>query len=139
MNNDLKQILPEIIDIRRTLHENPELSYSEYSTTELIKNTLTKWGLEFHPFEHLETGGYCDIGDGYILAFRSDIDALPINENPCHEFCSKNSGIMHACGHDYHTAIGLGLLKYFVSHQSELNGNFRAIFPKCPAICLTVY
>jgi len=128
MNNDLKQILPEIINIRRTLHENPELSYNEYNTTELIKNSLTKWGLEFHPFENLETGGYCDIGNGHILAFRSDIDALPINENTCHEFCSKNSGIMHACGHDYHTAIGLGLLKYFDNHQSELVGKLRVIF-----------
>ena len=124
----MEKILSELISIRRRLHRFPELSFQEHETTKFIAKTVKAWGLQFHRFENIDTGGYCDIGKGEIYSFRSDIDALPINENPDHEIRSKNSGIMHACGHDFHTAIGLGLLKYFSVYEDELNGKVRVIF-----------
>ncbi len=128
MENYVKLILPEIIKIRRELHSNPELSYKEFNTTSLLEKTLNSWGLKFNRFVNLETGGYCDIGEGEIIAFRSDIDALPIEEDSSHETCSNIMGVMHACGHDFHTAIGLGLLKYFSENKNHLKNKLRVIF-----------
>lgn len=124
----LENILPEIIEIRRQLHINPELSFKEFKTTKLIEEKLNSWGLRFNRFCNLETGGYCDIGEGEIIAFRSDIDALPITEDSSHEICSEISGVMHACGHDFHTAIGLGLLKYFSENKNDQRHKLRVIF-----------
>ncbi len=124
----MKMHVDEIINIRRKIHTNPELPFKEYDTTNLIKKTVESWGLDFHRFSLLETGGYCDVGKGNTILFRSDIDAIPIEENPNHNIKSNNSGIMHACGHDFHTAIGLGLLRYFSNNRSELNGRLRVIF-----------
>ncbi len=119
----------EIFNLRKHFHEHPELSFKEFQTTETIAATLQKWGIPFNHFENLETGGWADVGEGETLyAFRSDIDALPIEEDTKHAVKSKNAGIMHACGHDYHTTIGLGLLKYFKDHPQELNGKLRVIF-----------
>ncbi len=128
MNTSIDSILPEIFEIRNTLHCNPELSFQEFKTTLLIKEKVKSWGLIFNQFKDLETGGYCDIGEGDIIAFRADIDALPIEEDEKHEVLSKNKGVMHACGHDYHTAIGLALLKYFSINKSLLNKKLRVIF-----------
>ena len=122
------RLLEEISDIRKRLHCFPELSFQEFKTTELIKNVLNSWGLKFSPFKNLQTGGYCDVGIGNIIAFRSDIDALPILENEKHEIRSQIPGKMHACGHDFHTAIGLGLLKFFSDNPHLLNGKLRVIF-----------
>ena len=124
----MEKILSELIRIRRRLHRFPELSFQEHETTKFIAKTVSGWGLQFYRFKNIDTGGYCDIGKGDIYIFRSDIDALPINENPDHEIRSKNNGIMHACGHDFHTVIGLGLLKYFSIYKNELNGKVRVIF-----------
>ena len=127
MNNISENLINKILEIRRKLHRFPELSFKEFKTTELLKETLDSWGLEFIPFKGLETGGYCDIGKGDIVAFRSDIDALPIAENSSHKIISQIQGQMHACGHDFHTAIGLGLIKYF-SETNLLSGKLRVIF-----------
>lgn len=128
MNNFIKTIIPEIIDIRKKLHSNPEVSFSEFQTTNLIEETIKSWGLHFNRFNNIETGGFCDIGEGEIIVFRSDIDALPIYEDETHEIISNNKGVMHACGHDYHTAIGLGLLKYFSQNKNSLKKKLRVIF-----------
>jgi len=128
MNNFIKTILPEIIDIRKELHSNPEVSFSEFQTTNLIEETIKSWGLHFNRFKNIVTGGFCDIGEGEIIVFRSDIDALPIDEDETHEIISNNKGVMHACGHDYHTAIGLGLLKYFIQNKHSLKKKLRVIF-----------
>lgn len=128
MATSIQLILPEIIQIRRELHSNPELSYKEFNTTNLLEKTLSSWGLQFNTFTNLETGGFCDIGEGEVIALRSDIDALPIEEDPSHEICSNISGVMHACGHDFHTAIGLGLLKFFNENKNLLKNKLRVIF-----------
>ncbi len=106
--------------VRRRLHTYPELSFMENRTTDFIEETLKSWNIPFFRFEQLKTGGYCDIGEGKLVAFRADIDALPIQENAVHTVKSQTNGIMHACGHDYHTAIGLGLAKYFSEHPEKL-------------------
>ncbi len=125
---NLESILPEITEIRRNLHKYPELSFKEFETTKLLEDKIKSWGLQFNRFKNMETGGYCDIGEGEIIGFRSDIDALPILEDPSHDICSEIKGAMHACGHDFHTAIGLGLLKYFSENKNGLKNKLRIIF-----------
>ncbi|MFZ1289922.1 MAG: M20 family metallopeptidase [Melioribacteraceae bacterium] len=124
----IEDIIHEIIEIRRELHRNPEISFKEFNTTNLIEETLNSWELKFTRFKNILTGGYCEIGEGKVIAFRSDIDALPITEDSSHEICSEISGVMHACGHDFHTSIGLGLLKYFSENKNELQNKLRVIF-----------
>ncbi|MBU4446610.1 amidohydrolase, partial [bacterium] len=123
-------LFKEIKTARKWLHRHPEISYEEYQTTEFIANTLASWNVEFHRFNSLKTGGWADIGgnDKNILGFRADIDGLPITENAKHSVRSKHDGVMHACGHDYHTAIGLGLIRYFLKNPDNLNGKLRVIF-----------
>ncbi len=118
----------ELSDIRQHLHKFPELSWQEFETTLFIEEKLKSWGLDLKRFENVKTGGYCDLGSGPVIAFRSDIDALPISENTKHKVLSQHPGIMHACGHDYHTTIGLGLIKYFLENKSKLKGMLRIIF-----------
>lgn len=126
MKSSINLYLSEIRKLREILHTNPEISYKEYETTKLLDETIASWGLEFIRFNNLETGGFCDVGNGEIIIFRADIDALPITEDPLHKVISKNPGVMHACGHDYHTAVGLGLLKYF--SKNKPNKKLRVIF-----------
>ena len=104
----------EILDIRRHLHMYPELSFQEFETSKYIKDILNLWGINF-------IDGYVETGILVVLegknpnlkslALRADFDALPINEKNRVEYCSKNEGVMHACGHDAHTACLLGALK----------------------------
>jgi len=128
MNTTTPAFWEQLTEIRRQLHRSPELSFKETETTRLLSETLERWGLNFRPFKNLNSGGFCDIGKGKIYAFRSDIDALPITENSEHEVISQIPGLMHACGHDFHTAIGLGLLKYFTDNPALLKGRLRVIF-----------
>ncbi|MFH1213641.1 MAG: M20 family metallopeptidase [Candidatus Neomarinimicrobiota bacterium] len=128
MENLIEQIVSEIVPVRRQLHEIPELGYQEFQTTARIAEYLKGNGLAFHRFQNLKTGGYCDVGKGDIIAFRSDIDALPINEDKNHSVRSQRAGVMHACGHDYHIAFGLALLKYFANHEEQLKYRLRVIF-----------
>ena len=118
----------ELLEIRQHLHKCPELSWQEFKTTLFIEEKLKSWGLELKRFENVKTGGYCDLGTGPVFAFRSDIDALPISEDTKHTVLSQHPGIMHACGHDYHITIGLGLIKYFLENKSQLKGTIRLIF-----------
>jgi len=121
-------MIEEIRKIRREFHKLAEISYQEYKTTAYIKEILNKWGIKFHSFENMETGGFCEIGKGPTLLFRSDIDALPIEEDSSHPVISNKRGTMHACGHDFHIAIGLGLMRYFQENPDKLQGKLRVIF-----------
>jgi N-acetyldiaminopimelate deacetylase len=119
----------EIHQIRRELHCCPEIAFQEQETTALINKYLQKWGLIFHSFKHLDTGGYATIGAGSkVLGFRADIDGLQITENPEHKIKSKRQGMMHACGHDYHIAIALGILRYFQQNPEQLKGKLVVLF-----------
>ncbi|AZA10825.1 amidohydrolase [Corynebacterium gerontici] len=114
-----------VLDWRRHLHQHPELSHMEFATTEFIAMQLRAKGL--NPQRFPNTGLMVDIGPDTPerIAFRADIDALPITEHE-HEGASKNVGVMHACGHDIHTAIALGFA--CALKNAPLQSGVRIIF-----------
>lgn len=126
--NCVDEIFDEAVKMRRFLHENPELGNQEYKTTEYIKNCLNEYGIEV--LSPLETGavGILSCGNGKTVALRADIDALPIKEETGLGFSSKNIGLMHACGHDMHTAALLAAAKILSQHKDELHGTVKFIF-----------
>jgi amidohydrolase len=121
----------EIVEIRRHIHQHPELSFHEYKTSAFIKSILTKWDLPF-------TDGIADTGivvvlkgnnsDIKTLALRADFDALPIQEDNDVSYCSQNDEVMHACGHDAHTASLLGTLKILNELKTDWEGTLKFIF-----------
>jgi amidohydrolase len=125
-----------LIEMRRHLHENPELSDKEYNTIEYIKEKLTEFGVEF---VEIKRGGIlAHVGDaskGKTVLLRGDCDALPVPENPENlkgpKACiSKIDGISHACGHDAHTAMLLGAAKILKEMESELKGIVYLVFER---------
>ncbi|MFZ7945984.1 amidohydrolase [Neobacillus sp. 19] len=123
--NRLEGIFPEMVEIRRELHMNPELSFQEVHTPAFIAGFLRELGLEVKT----EVGGRGVVAKltggqpGKTVAIRADFDALPIHEETDLPFQSKVPGVMHACGHDAHTAIVLGLAKVFSENRAQLKGN----------------
>ncbi|MBB6453498.1 amidohydrolase [Salirhabdus euzebyi] len=123
-------------DTRRQLHQYPELSFQEYKTTKYIQHYLEQIdGMEVVTGTEnigLPTGvvGTISSGSGPNIAIRSDIDALPIYEENEHEYVSKNKGIMHACGHDAHTTIALGVASLLSEKMNagEIKGTVKFIF-----------
>lgn len=100
----------EIVRLRRTIHANPELSFQEYETAALIAETLNEIGGYRIKTGVGKTGVIAELGDhGSLIAIRADMDALPIQEVDDRTYHSVNPGVMHACGHDAHTAILLGV------------------------------
>ncbi len=120
----------KLVAYRRELHENPELSFKEFETTKRIRTWLTEAGIEIKEYP-LEVGVVAEIkGElpGPTIALRSDIDALPIFEQSGVPFSSKNEGVMHACGHDFHAASILGAAILLKERVAELKGTVRIIF-----------
>ncbi|MDP8219793.1 MAG: amidohydrolase [Candidatus Stygibacter frigidus] len=108
--------------IRKELHQIPELAYKEFKTQEYILGKLKAYpGLKIHRFS--PTGIVVDYqgGKGKYLLFRADMDALPISENTDCDFKSLHPGMMHACGHDIHMTILLGLIERVINDQPEMN------------------
>jgi len=120
----------EIIKIRRFLHMNPELSNREYQTSKLIASKLMSWGLEVKT--GLAKTGVSALlrgsEQGFTVALRADIDALPIQELSDVPYKSLNPGVMHACGHDIHTSIALGVAVVLNSLKNQIKGNIKFIF-----------
>lgn len=121
----------EIIEIRRYLHEYPELSFQEEKTAKYIADYYKNV-----PVDSIETNVGGDRGivvtingssPGKTIAVRADFDALPIKEETGLPFASKNEGVMHACGHDAHTAYLLVLAKILAEHKENLKGTIRVI------------
>ncbi|QIV88767.1 amidohydrolase [Glutamicibacter mishrai] len=122
-------LIDQLIDFRRELHRNPELSFAEHQTTQRILETLQSAGLS--PQKMANTGAFVDIGQGPIrIAFRADIDALPVIEETDLEYCSLVEGVAHACGHDIHTTVMLGVALSLgkLDEAGLLNGRVRVIF-----------
>ncbi len=120
----------EILEIRRYIHANPELSFQEHKTASFIEKKLAEFGIA-NTQRIAETGvTFClnGKGDGKTIALRADIDALPINEANDVEYRSKNEGIMHACGHDVHTSNLLGVAKILSRLTDHFNGTVKFIF-----------
>jgi len=122
-------LIDQLIAFRRELHRNPELSFAEHQTTERILEALRAAGLEPQPME--ATGAFVDIGQGPIrIAFRADIDALPVVEETNLDYASLVEGVAHACGHDIHTTVMLGVALSLakLEKQGQLQGRVRVIF-----------
>ena len=116
--------------LRRDFHRYPELGFQEYRTAEIVARELTTLGLEVST-GIAETGVVALIegaSSGPVLLLRFDMDALPVQEETGAEYASENSGIMHACGHDGHTAIGLTVARILQRHYQELAGTVKLVF-----------
>lgn len=131
LNNASNEILNEIISIRRHLHQYPELSFEEEKTAQFVIDQLTSWGITHHT-GIVKTGIVATIesanSQAKWIALRADLDALPILEKNETSYASVNKGIMHACGHDVHTAILLGTAKVIHAHKDQLTVNVKFIF-----------
>ena len=130
IRKEIDTIGERIVQIRHEIHQNPELSGEEKETNLLIRSILEAEGIPFRTFE----GHYGLVADIVkdpslpTVAIRGDMDALPMPENSEKPYASKKPGIMHACGHDAHTAIALGCALALNRHRGELPGNVRVIF-----------
>jgi amidohydrolase len=132
MLDKAKQLSSELIRLRRDIHRHPELSFQEFRTARVVAETLQEIGGIKVKTGVGKTGVVGDLGTGTgpTIAIRADMDALPIEETTDAEYISVNEGVMHACGHDAHTAILLGvahLLKDSFAN-GELQGNVRFLF-----------
>jgi len=123
--------LAETIKSRRFLHQNPELSFKEYNTSEYIQSILTKNKIPFTN-GHVETGIIATIeGENpmdHEVLLRADMDALPILEENKVDYCSINKGKMHACGHDVHSASLIGTALILNELKSNFNGTIKLVF-----------
>jgi len=126
----VNEIFNELVDIRREFHMYPELSENEHGTMNRICNYLDRWGIEYQK-NTADTGVVAIIRGrkgGRTVAARADIDALPVIELNDLPFKSRNKGIMHACGHDIHTTIHLGVARLFKEMENEFQGNVKIFF-----------
>jgi amidohydrolase len=126
-----EEIKQKIILWRRTLHSFPELSWEEAKTSSTIVKILREIGnVDIQTFD--KHFGVCATitgsQPGPVIAFRADMDALPIQEETAAIYESKNLGVMHACGHDAHMAIMLGLAALFTKHKENLSGTVKILF-----------
>ncbi len=121
-----------LVSWRRNIHANPELSFKEVQTSRFVADVLKKIGVDSVQSGIARTGVVATItsGEGPIVALRADMDALPITEAGFHDYRSMNDGIMHACGHDAHTAMLLGAAAVLVEdkNNNRLNGTVKLIF-----------
>jgi len=118
-----------IIKHRRHIHENPELGFECVQTHDYIRNELKRLRINFFPHIGINSiVGIIENGKGPIIGLRADFDALALEEDTDLEFKSKNIGKMHACGHDCHTGMLLGAVKYLSEHLEEWNGTVKFIF-----------
>ncbi len=126
-----------LVKMRRHFHSHPEVSWDEHETQKTVMAELDKMGIPYVPFLKLGVvatiEGKCQEP---VLAIRADMDALPLTEISSCEYASKNPGVMHACGHDAHTAILLGVAKVLNEHKDELNCTVKLIFQPAEEITM---
>ncbi|MDA7803098.1 amidohydrolase [Crocinitomix sp.] len=131
IKEESESILEEVIGIRRHIHQNPELSFQEFNTSKFVSDKLNDWGIK-HQTGIVKTGIvamiFADSTVDKCIGLRADLDALPILEANDAPYKSKNEGVMHACGHDVHTAMLLGTAKILFKHRDKLNTNVKLIF-----------
>lgn len=128
--SDSNKIESKIIEMRRKIHSEPELSFKEFKTSEYVAEKLREMGIKVK--KHVGGNGVVGILEGKkkgkVVALRADMDALPVTEEVDIPFKSKNEGVMHACGHDTHVAMLLGAAMLLSKHKSELYGTVKFLF-----------
>jgi amidohydrolase len=127
---EIQALQPQVVEWRRRLHQRPEMGFREQLTAELIAEKLQSWGIS-HQTGIAKTGIVATIESGKpgpVLAIRADMDALPIQEENDVPYRSQHDGVMHACGHDGHTAIALGTAYYLSQHRDDFSGTVKMIF-----------
>lgn len=125
-----KSVLDDVVDLRRYFHRLPEVSFDEHETTRFLTERLRELGLDIHPCP-TETGAVAllDTGrPGKTVMLRADIDALPIDEESGVDFESRIDGRMHACGHDAHMAIMLGVARTLIERIWDVGGKYLFVF-----------
>ena len=131
IKNIAESLAPRLVEIRRHIHANPELSGQEYQTAAYIAGVLSSCGLSVQEAVG-KTGVKGELpgkgSDRRILAIRADMDALPIQEKTDLDFASRKPGIMHACGHDVHATVGLGVAMVLSRLSEPLGGKIRFLF-----------
>lgn len=131
IRNEAEQLEQYLVQIRRTIHENPELGFQEYETTKLICQELDKLQIPYVK-EVALTGIVASLeggkGPGKTLLIRADMDALPLIEETTLPFKSKNEGVFHACGHDSHVSCLLGAASLLKKKQGEFKGTVKFVF-----------
>jgi amidohydrolase len=138
MNSTFSEDLPSLLSraydpmvaIRRDLHAHPELSFQEHRTSQVVRDRLTALGWELAACP-TETGAVAVLRGaktGKRVMLRADIDGLPVREERDLSYASLNDGVMHACGHDVHTASLLGVADLLSQRQDELAGDFTLVF-----------
>lgn len=121
------EIAPSMVSLRREIHANPEVGWTEHRTTRLVAEHLRDAGITTR-VRPAGTGLVADVGEGEpMVAFRADLDALPIQEESSAPYRSAVEGVMHACGHDVHTAVGVGTA-LAVAQLGSIGGTVRFIF-----------
>ena len=137
VDQTIDAIMPDVVAWRRDFHEHPELGNREFRTAEIIANHLRDLGMEVQTeVAHTGVVGVLRGGDGPVVALRADMDALPVTELVDLPFASKavgeyqgnEVGVMHACGHDNHVAILMGVAEVLASMGDELPGTVKFLF-----------
>jgi len=130
LNEAVRQVKEQVIAWRRHLHQHPELSFHEEKTARFVYDTLLSFGnLEVtRPTRNSVMARLIGTQPGKVLAMRADMDALPITEENPFDFVSRNPGVMHACGHDGHTAMLLGAAKILSGMRERIKGEVRFLF-----------
>src|SRR5690606_29653198 len=126
-----KEYKQQVIDYRRHLHANPELSFKEFETSAFVEEKLRGFGIT--QIEKKAGTGWVVLIEGKnpskkVIALRGDMDALPIQEANDVPYKSKNDGVMHACGHDVHTASLLGAARILNELRNEFEGTVKLLF-----------
>lgn len=127
---EIRSLQPQLVSWRRHLHQHPELGFKELLTADFVSQKLQQWGIK-HQTGVAKTGIVATIDSNFpgpVLAIRADMDALPIQEENEVSYRSQHDGIMHACGHDGHTAIALGIAYFLSQHRQDFRGTVKIIF-----------
>lgn len=123
-----REMQPQITAWRRDIHMHPELSFQEFRTARLVVDTLNEMGIEVTAGVG-KTGVVARIGEGHpIIGIRADMDALPIHEANDVPYASQTPGVMHACGHDAHTAMLLAVARLLTEKKDRPTGEIRLLF-----------
>lgn len=140
-----EKMLPMLTQIRRRLHQHPELGTMEYETGAIIREYLDEWGIPYQ-YPCADTGIVALVegkgtetaeksNQGKTIGIRADIDALPMTEDDSRPYCSKHPGVMHACGHDAHTTIALGVAWLLKKYEKQWSGNLKLFFQPAEETC----